>query len=433
MHKIVSICILLLSSFTFSQSKKLVITDDIHNFWKAYDAILLEKDSVKQIQLIEELYIQKGTPGLKGIMQARNYSAQEYIYAIKNYPKFWNSIRNNTLTVDNYAKNIEKSLKKFSKIYPDAKPAKVYFTIGALKTGGTTMQDKVLIGAEVSMTNSETYTDEIKDRFPYLISHFKTNPINSLAFLNVHEYIHTQQKSTIGNSLLSQTMMEGIAEFLAEIALKSQSPNPQIEFGYKNEEKIKLEYIKEMFSPNVYNWLWNSPDNKFQMRDLGYFVGYAISKKYYEGAKDKKLAIKKLIELDYNNENDLIKLVDEANYFEKSVLEYKNEYEKNRPIVTKIEGFENGDQHITPSIKQLTIYFSKEMNKNFRNFELGPSGENNLIKITKVIGFSEDGKSLSLEVNLVPDKQQQLIINEGFRDLNNIYLKPYLIDIKTKE
>ncbi|GGE88790.1 hypothetical protein GCM10010984_03060 [Chishuiella changwenlii] len=419
--------------FAFCQSKKLVVTDDIQRFWNTYDVIIQEKDSIKQIEHIKEMYISKGTPGLSAIMQARNYTAESYIYAIRNYPKFWNSVRNNTLSANNYAKKIEKGLKKFTKIYPEAKPAKIYFTIGALRTNGTTMQDKVLIGAEIAMTDTKTYTEEIKKDFPYLINYFNTNPINDLEFLNVHEYIHTQQKSTIGNSLLAQTMMEGVAEFLTEVTLKTKSPNPQIEFGFKNEEKIKQEYSKEMFSPNVYNWLWNNPDNQFKMRDLGYFVGYAICKKYYEQADNKKQAIKNLIELDYNNENDLISLVDKANYFDKSVINYKNEYENNRPYVTKIEQFENGNQNVDSSIKQLTIHFSQPMNKNFRSFELGPLGEKNLIRITKVIGYSEDGKSLSLEVSLEPNKQLQLIIDKGFRSTTNYHLKPYLIDIKTNK
>jgi hypothetical protein len=433
MQKTFSLCALFLSIFTFCQSKKLVITDDIQLFWNTYDVIVQERDSIKQIEHIKEMYISKGTPGLSAIMQARNYTAGSYIYAIRNYPKFWNSIRNNTLSANNYAKKIEKGLKKFNKIYPEAKPAKIYFTIGALRTNGTTMQDKVLIGAEVAMTDTKTYTEEIKKDFPYLINYFNTNPINDLEFLNVHEYIHTQQKSTIGNSLLAQTMMEGVAEFLTEVTLKTKSPNPQIEFGFKNEEKIKQEYSKEMFSPNVYNWLWNSPDNQFKMRDLGYFVGYAICKKYYEQADNKKQAIKDLIELNYNNENDLISLVDKANYFDKSVINYKNEYENNRPYVTKIEQFENGNQNVDSSIKQLTIHFSQPMNKNFRSFELGPLGEKNLIRITKVIGYSEDGKSLSLEVSLEPNKQLQLIIDKGFRSTTNYHLKPYLIDIKTNK
>lgn len=434
MNKFLSLLFFLLTLSCFSQSNKLVITDDISNFWTAYDLIIQEKDSTKQIDLINNLYIKKGTPGLVGIMQARRYTDKGYIYAINNYPKFWNSIRANTLTANSYAKKLEKGIKKLKKIYPEAKPDKIYFSIGVLKTGGTTKEDKVLIGAEVAMANSTIITDEIKKDYPHLISYFKTNPINNLDFLNVHEYIHTQQKSTIGNYLLSQTMMEGVAEFVAEIAMKTKSPNPQIEFGYKNEEKIKQEFTKEMFSTNFNNWFWNSLENQFGMRDLGYFVGYAIVKKYYDNSIDKKLATKQLIELDYNNESDLIEFVDKTNYFEKPINDYKIDFENNRPFITGIEQFENNSQSVNPNIKLITLHFSKPMNTNLRSFDYGPLGKDNLIKIEKVIGFNKDSKSFSFETILEPNKIFQLLINYGFRSSDNVYpLKPYLIDIKTSK
>ncbi|MBO6212789.1 hypothetical protein [Algoriella sp.] len=432
MNKFLSLLFFLLTLSCFSQSNKLVITDDISNFWTAYDLIIQEKDSTKQIDLINNLYIKKGTPGLVGIMQARRYTDKGYIYAINNYPKFWNSIRANTLTANSYAKKLEKGIKKLKKIYPEAKPAKIYFSIGVLKTSGTTKEDKVLIGAEVAMADSTIITGEIKKDYPHLISYFKTNPINNLDFLNVHEYIHTQQKSTIGNYLLSQAMMEGVAEFVAEIAMKTKSPNPQIEFGYKNEEKIKQEFTKEMFSTNFNNWFWNSPENQFGMRDLGYFVGYAIVKKYYDNSIDKKLATKELIELDYNNEADLVKLVNKASYFEKPVNDYKIDFENNRPIVTKIEQFDNGNLAVNPTIKIVTLYFSHPMDINSRGFEYGPLGESNLMRVKKVIGYSADKKSFSFEVSLEPNKQYQLLVTNFFDD-KGFALKPYLIDFKTSK
>jgi hypothetical protein len=74
-----------------------VITSDIDNFWTAYDLIVKETDRIKQIQLIDSLYIRKGTIGLEKIMDARGYSAEEYVELINSYPNFFSSIRPNTL------------------------------------------------------------------------------------------------------------------------------------------------------------------------------------------------------------------------------------------------------------------------------------------------------------------------------------------------
>lgn len=428
--KFLPILILLFSINAFSQE---IITSDIDNFWNAYDKIIVEKDSVKQLDLINTLYLGKGTPGLDGIMRARRYSAQEYVYSINHYPKFWQSIRKNTLKSKQFSKDIQKGVKKLKAIYPDLKPVNTYFEIGILRTGGTTIDGMLLIGSEVALADKTTVTTEFDQTYPHLKGYFDTEPIKDVVFLNIHEYIHTQQKETIGNSLLSQTLMEGVAEFLAEIALNQKSPNPPIEFGLKNEEKIKTAFEKEMFSPNIYNWIMNDADNQFGMRDLGYFVGYAICKKYYEQASNKKLAVKEMIELDYNNENELIKFVEKTKYFEQPLSFYKKEFENSRPKVIGIQQFENESQNVNPEIKTLTIHFSEEMNTNFRNFELGPLGENHLLKVSKVIGFSEDKKSFTFESNLEPNKQYQILINFGFRSANDYPLVPYLIDFTTSK
>ncbi len=260
-------------------------------------------------------------------------------------------------------------------IYPTLKPVNIYFEIGILRTGGTTIDGMSLIGSEVALADSTIVTSEFDQQYPHLRRYFDTNPIKDVVFTNVHEYIHTQQKETIGNTLLSQTIMEGVAEFLAEIALETKSPNPQIQFGYQNEEQIKREYEKEMFSPNIYNWIMNSANNQFRMRDLGYFVGYAICKKYYEMSNDKKEAIKEMIELDYNNEKELIKFVEKTKYFYKPLIYYKNRLDKISPKIVSIRPFKNSNKKIEAGVIQVSITFSQEMDTESRSFGYGPLGE----------------------------------------------------------
>jgi hypothetical protein len=428
--KLAFLLLLLIPFFGFGQE---IISTDVANFWNAYDKIKLEKDTLKQLSLIKTLYISKGTPGLDGIMRARRYTAEEYIYAINHYPQFWESVRVNTLKSIKFSKEIQDGIKKLKKIYPELKPVNTYFEIGALRTGGTTIDGMLLIGCEIALADKSTITTEVDTKYPHLRKYFDTEPIKDVVFLNIHEYIHTQQKETIGNTLLAQTIMEGVAEFLAEIALNKKSPNPQIEFGYKNELEIKDQYAKEMHSPYIYNWIMNNSNNKFGMRDLGYFVGYAICKKYYGMSSNKEAAIKYMIELDYNNEDELVKFVEKTNYFEKPLSFYKEQFEKNRPIVTGLMEFENNAANVNPNIKTFTLVFSEEMDPEFRNFEYGPLGENNLLKITKVIGFSKDNKSFQFEANLEPEKHYQLVVNFGFKSSESIPLKPYLIDFITSK
>ncbi|WP_299103657.1 hypothetical protein [uncultured Tenacibaculum sp.] len=431
--KILFITLFFLSCKTNQKDKETIITTDVDNFWKAYDQIKTTNDSTKQATYLKELFLEKGTPGLKGIMQARRYTVSSYLTAIQKYPKFWESLRANTSKVNSYKEGINKGIQSFKSLYLKAKPAKIFFTIGAFKTGGTTIENKVLIGSEIALGDKTVVTSELKEDFPNLPRYFKTNiPEESIVFGNVHEYVHTQQDTTIGNSLLSKTLIEGVAEFVAEKALNISSPNESIIYGKENDEKIKQAFVKEMFTKYEIRWFWSNTNNQFKVGDLGYYIGYAISKKYYEQAKDKKKAIEEMIELDYLDEDELYDFIDKSKYFDKSIVGYYKESEEKRPRVIGIEEFENNSKNVNSNIKTMTVEFSKEMDGGLVNLRLGPLGEDNLLQVTNNLGWSEDNRKITFEVMLKPNLRQQLLITDIFRSKDGYLLAPYLVDITTE-
>jgi len=237
----------------FSQTNLNFVTSDIDNFWKAYDKITSTKDSVQQYNYINQLYFDKGSVGLKAIMQARRYTDKSYIDAINNYPIFWKSIRINTLKSKQIAKDIEADVSKLKILYPTLRPSKIYFTIGAFKTGGTTTDSMILIGSEIAMADKKVITKEFPNSLSHLPTYFATNPIDHMGFNNVHEYIHTQQNTTVRNNLLAQCVLEGVAEFIAVKATGKLSTAPALKYGYAKEnfEKIRARFKTQMF--NAFN------------------------------------------------------------------------------------------------------------------------------------------------------------------------------------
>jgi hypothetical protein len=139
-----------------------------------------------------------------------------------------------------------------------------------------------------------------------------------------------------------------------------------------------------------------------------------------------------MIELDYNNEEAVASFVDKAHYFDKSIETLKSEYERSRPVVIAIKPFENNSLNVNPSITQITIEFSTPMD-GYRSFGLGPLGEKNTFKFKRVIGYSDDQKSLTLEIELEPNRHYQKTVGAYFRSKNGISLKPFLIDFKTAD
>lgn len=413
-----------------SQGAVNIVTEDIANFWTAYDKVRSTQDSALQLKYLQTYYLDKGTPGLSGIIRARRYSAEEYISAVNKYPRFWNSVRKNTQEVSTYAQRIQEGINGFKALYPDYKDAKVYFEIGVFRTPGTTIDGMVLIGAEMAMTNENTDVSEFPPALDYFKNYTKLNPVDDLAFLNIHEFVHTQQNAPWAYDLLSQSLFEGSAEFIAELASGQPSIQPAIAYGTQNDIEVKEAFIKEMFSPHYYNWIWNSANNKFNTRDLGYYVGYAISKKYYEQSRDKKLALKKLIELDYTKPRRIEEFVEATGYFVQPIKSYKEAYEASRPRITSIIGIDQNHQTVDPNLSSFTITFSEEMDKRFMGTLLGELGEEGFPEITKVT-FAEDGKSANYQVKLVAETAYELVFGDNFRNRRAIPLKPMTLKFKT--
>jgi hypothetical protein len=409
-----------------------VVATDIANFWRAYDRITSTQDSILQYAYLDSLYFRNGTEGLTGIRAARNYTPQDYIHAINNYPLFWASIRTKTLAADAIQADLEIGIEAFRRAYPELKPAKIYFTIGALRTSGTVMDGSVLIGAELSMADSATPTSEFPERLSHLKSYFQSNPNQHPVFLNIHEYVHTQQKEQVFN-ILSLTLYEGVAEFVAATVLGVESPNPQIAFGKKNAERIREVYERELFYfNNLGKWLNSNAPNEFGMRDLGYSVGYQICEKYYHQAEDKSEALKTMIELDYTDEAALEDFIRRSNYFSAPLDVLYERFESNRPTVVGLKPFENNSQDVSPDVKEITVVFSRALNGQNTGVDYGELGEEAFPKGPRGGRYwSEDHTTWTLPVELEPNKTYQIFISNNFRTADGLPLKPFLIEFKT--
>lgn len=423
---------LIAAKLSFSQTvdQKFVSTD-IDNFWNAYDKIITEKDTTKQYSFLKELYIDKATPGLKSLIEVRNYTSKNFIDAINKYPKFWNSIRPNTLSVKEVYPEIEADIKKLKEAYPDLKPSTIYFSIGAFRTNGTIQNDRILIGSELSLADEKTFINELPEwRQPFYKEY---EPRKNIALLCTHEYVHTQQKELVEN-LLSMCLYEGIAEFISCKVTGKKSSSPAIEFGKNNQEKVINQFIADLYIiSNNYNWLWGENKNSLKIRDLGYYIGYEISERYYNTSKDKTKAIKTLVELDYHNEKEMEQIVDGAKLFPKSIKKLNQDYEKQRPTVLAISGFKNGSQKVKSGLTAITITFSEPLNGRNTGIDFGPLGEEFCPKISPERNWSSDNKSWTFKADLLPNKKYQILITNNFRKQNGIRLKPYLIEFQTAE
>lgn len=293
---------------------KFVFTQDIDHFWQAFDSINQVSDYATKLELINSMYIDKGTEGLEEFMKLRDYSDTLYVKLIEDLPLFWESIRPNTLTVKSREKEINQSIEILRTLYPELKPAKIYFTIGGMRSGGTVKGNLSLIGCEIATADNEINTSEFKAHgHDWLVPFFQSQNSSKLVKTNVHEFIHTQQKN-MGINLISQALHEGSCDFITELVTKSQLKSHYMKFGEVNESELKKDFFKEAFLTDYTNWFYNA-DSRYGLQDLGYFMGYSICKAFYEKAENKKSAIKQIIELDHSDLEAVVRFTNSSEYF----------------------------------------------------------------------------------------------------------------------
>ena len=337
---------LLLSLFLAAQSpidSVQIVTRDIPNFWRAYD-IGAGKDSGMRVRIFETVYLQPGSPGLRDWIRVRlmnrdtvrarmaaagwpkarldslppdslkkvtapfyeRSAAEELLRALGKYPRYYAAVRATTLSVDTNTRvtqGIRRGLTRLAALYPEARFPNIYFLIGTLSTGGTVAQSGMLMGTEQSASDPTTPLDELPD---WAQRNMPTHTFEQLVGLVVHEAVHTQQKPAAAgqqDNLLRHAMGEGIADFLAELAVGPWIANaPRQIYGRAHEHDVWVDFQDEMQGGDstIRTWMYNGMVPAGQNHgavDIGYWVGYRIAAAYYARAADKRAAVRELLEL----------------------------------------------------------------------------------------------------------------------------------------
>jgi hypothetical protein len=200
---------------------------------------------------------------------------------------YYRSIRTSTDSIAGMKDEIRQSLVRLKEIYPDAIFPPVYFVIGAMNSGGTSSNDGLIIGAEMYGLTPQTPTAELNDWQKTVIK-----PVNQIPHIVAHELIHFMQTYD-GGSLLAASIKEGSADFLAELISGKHINQNVHDFANPKEKELWLEFKARMNKKDYAGWLYSSTPGR--PNDLGYWMGYKITRAYYEQATDKRAAIKEIL------------------------------------------------------------------------------------------------------------------------------------------
>jgi hypothetical protein len=246
-------------------------TEDITLFWNLFDM-----NPSLNAGILETEYLQKGSKGLKAFIPNRIQSGKHLSKIVKQNREYYKSIRESSLSVISKKELILAQFKKFQQLYPGAVFPDVYFVIGAKNSGGTAFHNGLIIGAEMFGNPNNKIMSRVD--------------IDLLDDVVIHELVHFQQNYVLDRSLLAQSIREGSADFLCELVTGTHSNQKIYEYGNAHEAELWKEFKERMFENSWNGWLYYQRD-KTRPNDLGYWMGYKITKAFYDKAENKSKAI----------------------------------------------------------------------------------------------------------------------------------------------
>jgi uncharacterized protein YjaZ len=154
--------------------------------------------------------------------------------------------------------------------------------IGRNNSGGTAGPSGVLVGLEVVCTTVRP-GETLEDRFVHLIA---------------HEYGHVEQAVYDGTpTVLRQSLTEGVAELLSELTTGRIASSYLIAWNRGREREIGEAFLRDAGKTDLTAWLYNGVGTPDKPGDQGYWQGWRIARAYYHRARDKRAAIRTLLEL----------------------------------------------------------------------------------------------------------------------------------------
>ncbi len=300
------------------ENAKDVTTIDIKHFWEAFDQLKTGKTFDDSVRIIQTVYLDRATNGLKEFARVRYFSAEFYVERIKKYKKFYESVRENTLSFLD-TKDLSGIIERTRSMYADGKLAKVAITMGPMSSGGTLSDNYVLIGIEMLAGDRNCDVSEITNenlKTDILARSGQTDVLNFVKETIAHEYIHTQQKSISKEAcqciLLENVIKEGVASFISESLIMKRTKETgsrAAQYATAHEKELWQELKSELCTKDLQHWLFNAATSNERPGDLGYRIGYKIAESYYNSALDKNMAIREMIRMD-----DALLFLDKSRY-----------------------------------------------------------------------------------------------------------------------
>lgn len=94
-----------------------------------------------------------------------------------------------------------------------------------------------------------------------------------------------------------KVIQEGVCDFMVELLTGNEPNNDKLRFleDEGNWQMIVNDFKAERETTDLSKWMYNGGNTPDRPGDIGYTLGYLISKSYYQNHPDKKAAVYNLL------------------------------------------------------------------------------------------------------------------------------------------
>lgn len=281
----------------FPQNAKeaVLVSTDVKNFIEAYKALRADSDTA---QIMQSLYLDKATPGLKEYVARFNLSAAAITTAIKKYPEEYNKIEKFYAQMAAVEIAFHDEMVIYKRTLPQAVFPPTYLLVADYKGIGQASKVGQLISIERKCVDD---MEQLKNIIVHELTHFQ-----QAMSMGMSNYIGIYSKK---DNLLDIILREGGAEFITfKLVRKNEDQFSKLRNYKKNEAAYWEKFKIDLKNQDETFWLNASYDNDEGIPvQLGYGLGYKIVEAYYNQIEDKTKALM-----------DILNMEDAKVFFEKS-------------------------------------------------------------------------------------------------------------------
>jgi hypothetical protein len=266
----------------------------VPRFWQAYDQISSTLVPAARVAALQKTYLDPGTTGLRAWANDFAVTPASLVDSVDSLREYYDGVR--AATLDFPDASVVETLRAvfcdWEAMYPKAKFPDVYWIIGNTQTAATVTSAGMIIGTESVARRSA----DIQNVTPnYLLEADLSR--ETLPLIVSHELAHAQQKYYPGpKTVLFWVILEGGAELLSELVTGRIVHENLRAYGVAHAAELWAELQATRNDLGKGGWFAAPTSNR--PGALGYYVGYAIAKSYYERASNPAQALDDILNID---------------------------------------------------------------------------------------------------------------------------------------